>query len=226
VPRESRENATNVMRTAIAAVILVVSAATASKILPQTSTNETGFRLAGEHIRFDANARPEFTEGQIRYSAEATRSGLVRWAATPGGRRMILRFNSAEYAVTVREDGQGAGAGSAPQPALATLAAASDHTKTKAYDLILNPTFSLPKGAIPFSSGEPYTPADMMAAAWAAEMLHIDFYARGISLPHHSRPDFQSEWHVMATELGFPNLPHEDESERPPRQWRTIRMRR
>jgi hypothetical protein len=213
------------MRTAIAAVLLVVSAATASRILPQTSTRETGFRLAGERIRFDANARPEFTEDQVRYSAEATRSGLVKWAATPRGQRMIVHFNSAEYAVTVREDGLSAGAGSAPQPALATLVAATDHTKTKAYDLILNPTFTLPKGAIPFS-GEPSTPADMMAAAWAAEMLHIDFYARGISLPHHSRPDFQSEWHVMATELGFPNLPHEDESERPPREWRTIRTRR
>ncbi len=213
------------MRAAIAAVLLVVSAATAGKILPQTSTNETGFRLAGERIRFDGNARPEFTEDQIRYSAEATRSGLVKWAATPGGRRMILRFDSAEYAVTVREDGHGAGAGSAPQPALATLVAATDHTKTKAYDLILNPTFGLPKGVISLS-GEPSTPTDMMAAAWAAEMLHIDFYARGISLPHHSRADFQSEWHVMATELGFPNLPHEDESERPPRQWRTIRTRR
>lgn len=214
------------MRGAIAAVLLVVSAATASGVLPQASMNETGFRLAGERIRFDANARPEFTEGQIRQSAEATRSGLVKWAATPRGRRMILRFNSAEYSVTIWEDDHGVGAGCAPQPALATLVAATDHTKTKAYDLILNPTFSLPRGAIPYSSGEPSTPADMMAAAWAAEMLHIDFYARGISLPHHLRPDFQSEWHVMATELGFPNLPHEDESERPQREWRTVRTRR
>ena len=214
------------MRTGITAVLLVVSAATASELSLQTSsTNENGFRLASERIRFDANARPEFTENQIRYSAEATRSGLVKWAATPRGRSLILRFNSAEYDVTIREDDQDAGAGRAPQPALATLVAATDHTKTKAYDLILNPTFRLPKGAIPVSR-EPSTPADMMAAAWAAEMLHIDYYARGISLPHHSRPDFQSEWHIMATELGFPNLPHEDESERPPRQWLTIRARR
>ncbi|HXD81469.1 MAG TPA: hypothetical protein VNU27_07835 [Candidatus Acidoferrum sp.] len=214
------------MRTAIAAALLVVSAATAGKSLSRTSTNETGFLLAGERIRFDAKARPEFTEDQIKYSAEATRSGLVKWAATPSGRRMILRFDSAEYAVTIREDWDSTGAGSAPQPALATLVAATDHAKTKAYDLILNPTFMLPKGVIPVSSGEPATPADMMAAAWAAEMLHIDFYARGISLPHHSRPDFQSEWRVMAAELGFPNLPHDDESERPPRQWRTVRARR
>lgn len=214
------------MRAAIAAVLLVVSAATAGRVLPQTSTNETGFRLAGERIRFDANARPEFTEDQVKYSADATRSGLVKWAATPRGRGMIHRFDSAEYAVTVLEDWDSTGAGSAPQPALATLVAATDHTKTKAYDLILNPTFMLPKGVIPVSSGEPATPADMMAAAWAAEMLHIDFYARGISLPHHSRPDFQSEWHLMAAELGFPNLPHEDESERPRREWRTIRARR
>jgi hypothetical protein len=214
------------MRTAIATVLLVVSAATASVISLQTSTKETGFRLAGERIQFDANGRPEFTENQIGHSAEATRSGLVKWAATPHGRSVILRFNSAEYNVTIREDGDNAGAGRAPQPALATLVAATDHTKTKTYDLILNPTFRLPEKMIPYSSGEPTTPADMMAAAWAAEMIHIDFYARGISLPHHSRADFQSEWRVMATELGFPNLPHEDESERPPRQRLTIRTRR
>jgi hypothetical protein len=214
------------MRTAIAAVLLVVSAAMPSVISLQTSTNETGFRLSGERIRFDANARPEFTENQIGHSAEATRSGLAKWAATPRGRSLILRFNSAEYDVEIQEDGHDGGAGRAPQPALATLVAATDHTKTKAYDLILNPTFRLPAGAIPYSSGEPTTPADIMAAAWAAEMLHIDFYARGIGLPHHSRADFQSEWHAIATELGFPNLTHEDESERPLRPWRTIRTRR
>ena len=93
------------------------------------------------------------------------------------------------------------------------MVAATDHTKTKAYDLILNPTFGLPKGVLSLS-GEPSTPADMMAAAWAAEMLHIDFYARGISLPHHQRDDFQTEWEAVAAELGFPTLRHNDEDER------------
>lgn len=214
------------MRTVIAAVLLVVSAATPSELSLQNPSNEAGFQLAGERIRFDANEKPEFTLNQIAHSAEAIRSGLVKWAATPGGRSEILRFNSAEYEVTIREDGNDAGAGRAPQPALATLVAAADHTKTKAYDLILNPTFKLPEKMTPLYSGEPTTPADIMAAAWAAEMLHIDFYARGISLPHHSRADFQSEWRVIATQLGFPNLPHGDESERPPQVWPTIRMRR
>lgn len=216
---------TNAMRAAIAAVLLVVSAATAGRVLPQTSTNETGFRLAGERIRFDANARPEFTESsQVQRRCDPLRPREM------GGHASRPRDDSPLRQRRIRghglEDWDSTGAGSAPQPALATLVAATDHTKTKAYDLILNPTFMLPKGVIPVSSGEPATPADMMAAAWAAEMLHIDFYARGISLPHHSRPDFQSEWHLMAAELGFPNLPHEDESERPRREWRTIRARR
>jgi len=64
-------------------------------------------------------------------------------------------------------------------------------------------------------AGEPSTITEMMAAAWAGEMLHIAFYARGISLPHHQRADFQQEWHVMATELGFPNLAHDDGDESP-----------
>ena len=63
------------------------------------------------------------------------------------------------------------------------------------------------------STGEPTTPAQVMAAAWAAEMLHIDFYSRGISLPHHSRTDFQTEWREVARQLGFPYLAHGDESD-------------
>jgi hypothetical protein len=48
-----------------------------------------------------------------------------------------------------------------------------------------------------------------MSTAWAAEMLHIDFYARGIPLPHHERPDFQERWQSVASELGFPVLQHD-----------------
>ena len=55
----------------------------------------------------------------------------------------------------------------------------------------------------------------MMAAAWAGEMLHIDYYARGISLPHHERTDFQEECRAIARELGFPNLRHSDDEEEP-----------
>ena len=67
--------------------------------------------------------------------------------------------------------------------------------------------------------------ADSAAVVWAInelgsgldvgrEMLHVDFYARGISLPHHQRDDFQSEWQAVAAELGFPALRHNDEDDR------------
>jgi len=64
-----------------------------------------------------------------------------------------------------------------------------------------------------YPSRQPATAADQMAAAWAGEMLHIYFYSTGISLPHHQRADFQQEWHLMAAELGLPNMPHADDDE-------------
>jgi hypothetical protein len=57
----------------------------------------------------------------------------------------------------------------------------------------------------------PASAAQMMAVAWAAEMLHVSFYAQGISLPPHSRPDFQDAWRRAASELGFPTMVHDDE---------------
>jgi hypothetical protein len=175
------------------------------------------FVLAGEAVRFDGDFRPQFTADQIRNSAEATRAGLARFAATPSGRDLIELFASKEFEVIVTEDSDAPGAGRAPQPGIATLVAAGDQSKTKSYDLVLNPTCdcSTPKGMKHVPTGEPSTITEMMAAAWAGEMLHIAFYARGISLPHHQRADFQEEWHVMATELGFPNLAHDDGDEGP-----------
>jgi hypothetical protein len=41
-------------------------------------------------------------------------------------------------------------------------------------------------------------------------MLHVDFYSRGISLPHHQRADFQDEWRVVARELGYPEMKHHE----------------
>ena len=106
------------------------------------------------------------------------------------------------------------GTGDAPQPGIATLLIANDHTKMKTYDVILNPSFRpTPADATPMSLDEPSAPAQLMAAAWAAEMLHIDFYAHGISLPHHARADFQEQWREIARELGFPRLPHGDTDE-------------
>jgi hypothetical protein len=171
------------------------------------------FLLAGERVRFDPQMRPQFTENQMLNSTAATREGLVRFAATEHGKMWIARFSASEYEVTVSEDTDEDGIGRAPQPGIATLVSAGDHSKLKMYELILNPTwFRIPDGMEPLPN-QPVTPADMMAIAWAGEMLHIYFYSQGISLPHHPRPDFQREWRAIAAELGMPNLTHDDGDE-------------
>jgi hypothetical protein len=172
------------------------------------------FMLAGECVTFDSNGQPRFTPGQLLNSAPATRAGFVRWAATAHGRHIIDSFNAAEYEVRITEDSDEDGLGRAPQPGIATLIAAGDHTQQKSYELVLNPAFfRIPEGMTPLPN-QPVTPSDMMAAAWAGEMLHIWFYSQGISLPHHQRPDFQREWRGVAAELGMPTLTHDDEDER------------
>jgi hypothetical protein len=171
------------------------------------------FVLAGEPVHFDAQFRPQFTDRQVRNTTDATREGLARWAGTEQGQKLIEQFAAAEYEITITEDTSEGGIGRAPQPGIATLVAAGDHSKLKSYELILNPTFfKIPEGMEPLPN-QPVTPADMMAIAWAGEMLHIHFYAQGISLPHHPRPDFQREWREVAAELGMPGLRHDDEDE-------------
>jgi|GEM_PF-1370487 len=174
--------------------------------------NSTTFVLAGEPLQFDATLHPAFTSNQLRNSFDATRVGLARWAATDEGRKIIRHLDPKEFRVVVAEDPAEESVGRAPQPGLATLVAANDHAKLKTYTMILNPTVGLDRGirALP---GLPATTADLMSMAWAGEMLHIDFYSRGISLPHHSRPDFQEAWHQVAGELGFPAMTHSDEGD-------------
>jgi len=167
--------------------------------------------LAGEAVRFDP--APQFTVRQLRHTDAATRDGLARWAATPHGREIIGFFAGPEHEVIVLEDDADRGAGNAPQPGIATLAAAGDHAKVKTYVIVLNPTFygdTRHMKPLPTEAG---TTAELMSAAWAAEMLHVWFYAQGISLPHHPRPDFQEAWRAVAAELGFPAMSHDDENE-------------
>jgi hypothetical protein len=178
--------------------------------------NPATFVLAGEPVQFDAKLHPAFTSTQLRNSFDATRTGLARWAATNEGQKIIRHLDPKEYRVVVAEDPQEWGAGRAPQPGIATLVAANDHTKLKTYTMILNPTFGLDRGVIALP-GHPTTTSDLMAIAWAGEMLHIDYYSRGISLPHHSRPDFQEEWRTVAGELGYPSATHNDASDEPMR---------
>ena len=168
-------------------------------------------RLAGEQVRFDP--APQFTIRQVRHTAAATRAGLARWAATDHGRQLIATLGAKEYDVIVLENLDEESAGSAPQPGIATLHFASDHSKVKTYLVVLNPAFFHEvKGMTPFPT-EAATTAELMSTAWAAEMLHVYFYAQGISLPHHPRVDFQEAWRTMATELGFPTMRHDDAEE-------------
>jgi hypothetical protein len=172
-----------------------------------------GIVLAGEPVRLDANAKVTFTPAQTRGTSTATRQGLVLLASTPHGRRLLRKFATSEYTIVVVENDEGDDVGNAPEPGIATLAAASDHSINKQYEIVLHPlTFSIPDGAIALPN-QASTPADQMAAAWAAELLHIDFYSRGISLPHHQREDFQREWQAIARELGFPTMNHGDDND-------------
>ena len=171
--------------------------------------------LASESVRFDAGSRPTFSPNQIASTAASTRAGLVKWAATVEGRAIIARLNADDREVTIVEDINEPGVGRAPQPKAAVLLAAQDQTRLKRYDLILNPSIAaLYNNPEAIDLGLPRTPADVMAAAWAAEMLHIDFYARGISLPHHDREDFQARWVAVAAQLGFGRMTHGREDER------------
>src|ERR1051326_6991056 len=145
--------------------------------------------------------------------ASAPRGGPARWAATAQGREIIDYFATPEHEVIVLEDDADRGAGHAPQTGLATLAAAGDHAKVKTYVVVLNPGCygdTRRMKALPTEAG---TTAELMSAAWAAEMLHVWFYAQGISLPHHPRADFQEKWREIAAELGFPAMTHDDQNE-------------
>lgn len=169
--------------------------------------------LANERIAFDADRVPHFSEQQVRASAESTRAGFVKWAATAEGKEILAKLDAADREIHISESADESGFGRAPQPGFATLLASQDEKKIKTYQLILNPTRAAEyRNADSIDFGEPRTPADVMAVAWAAEMLHIEFYARGIPLPHHRRKDFQERWLKVATALGFPLVEHDDEA--------------
>jgi hypothetical protein len=176
-----------------------------------TSAFAQGFVLAGERLRFDEKFVPQFTEKQIAATAESTRQGLMRWAATQQGRLIIGRFEGGDREVTIVESATEEGAGRAPQPGLITMLATNDRTKLKRYEMIVNPAMARQyDNSNALAWGLPRTASDVMAAAWAAEMLHIDFYSRGIPLPHHQRADFQERWRSVAAELGLTSLEHAD----------------
>jgi len=171
--------------------------------------------LASESIRFDADLLPQLSKHQIASTSQSTRDGLRKWAATPEGRSIVARLLRDEYEVTIVEDVHEAGVGRAPQPDTPTLIAFENKTYVKRYTLIVNPALAAQyDNPAAINLGHPSTSVDVMAAAWAAEMLHIDFYARGIPLPHHEREDFQERWFAVASQLGFPLMTHGDDHDR------------
>lgn len=169
-----------------------------------------GFVLAGERIQF-ADGKPVFTPNQVKQSEESTRRGFAKWAANKQGRMLVRKFDRRDYQIFVIEDSVEEGMGRAPQPAIATMAASGDPKRLKVYHIILNPAFAkVPDGGFRVFEREPHTADELMTAAWAGEMLHVDFYSQGIVLPHHERADFQRQWQDIATQLGFPTLRHDD----------------
>jgi hypothetical protein len=192
---------------AILGVYLLVSSAFA--IASESASPVRGIILADEAIRFDADLRPQFSAHQMRASAEATRAGLLRWAATSEGKAIIARFQAKDRQVIVIESVDEPTIGRAPQPGFMTLLAAGDPKQVKTYWLIVNPAlaaqYDRPKA---LEVGLPRTPSDAMALAWAGEMLHIEFYAAGIPLPHHERSDFQKRWRLVAWALGLERVEH------------------
>jgi hypothetical protein len=197
-------------------VCLLVGSAFAY-VAAESAGHGRGFVLADETIRFDADLRPQFSERQLRTTAEPTRAGLVRWASTLEGKSIIARFQGKDREVIVIESADEPTIGRAPEPGFLTLLAAGDPKQLKTYRLIVNPAlaeqYQAAKGSKSIDLGLPRTPADAMALAWAGEMLHIEFYAEGIPLPHHRRADFQERWHLVAQALGMPRAEHVTESE-------------
>jgi hypothetical protein len=196
-------------------VIGLIAASLLAYIAAAASTRGRGFVLAGEGIRFDADLHPQFSAHQLSESAEATRAGLVKWASTSEGKSIITRFQAADREVIVLESTEELTIGRAPQPSFVTLLAADDAKQLKTYWLIVNPGIAAQyNGPKSIDLGLPRTPADAMALAWAGEMLHIEFYASGIALPHHQRADFQERWRLVIEALGMPRVEHVTEDAR------------
>ena len=177
---------------------------------PRAEGAATGFIFAGEQLAFDARCNPQFTRVHVENTHAATREGLTRWAKTARGCRQVKHFSRPDYRVFIVEDETERGMGRAPQPSIGTMVSYARPANVKVYQVILNPALAVMPRADSTPFDEPVTPAELMAAAWAGEMLHIDFYSRGIVLPHHDRSDFQKEWQEIATELGYPTLQHAD----------------
>jgi hypothetical protein len=193
----------------VAIVAFLVAGSAFAYVATENAGRGRGFVLAAEPIVFDADQRPRFSAHQVAATAASTRAGLEKWSATLEGKSIIARFRAGDLEVDVVESADEPTIGRAPQPGFLILLAAGDRTKLKTYQLIVNPALAAEynhPGAIDL--GLPRTAADAMALAWAGEMLHIEFYAEGIPLPHHYRADFQERWRLVAAAMGMPRVQH------------------
>lgn len=199
---------------AVALGALALSSAAATRELIPSSPSPRVI-LGGEAVDIrDDGVR--FTTTQVRDTSAATRAGLVRWSKTRQGKTILRYLAEHSCAVTVVEDADEPSIGVAPQPGIATLASRLHSEERRQFVVVLNPAiFKVPEGAS-LLPGEPANAGEMMAVGWAAEMLHVYFYAQGISLPHHRRDDFQKLWLASAAELGFPQMKHGGEEEAGP----------
>ncbi|HEX6160866.1 MAG TPA: hypothetical protein VF111_11915 [Thermoanaerobaculia bacterium] len=171
--------------------------------------------LAGDPVTLAPEIR--FTEKQLANTTPALREGFVRWARTAQGQRLLRHFDEHRCEIHVVADETESGMGRAPQPGIATLVKMTDDSATKQFVLILNPTPREIPRTMKALPNQPANSADFLAAAWAAEMLHVYFYSKSIPLPHHHRGDFQEQWTAVATELGFPDMEHAEGDEGPMR---------
>jgi hypothetical protein len=189
-----------------AAVLLLLAMTLFAADVPP---RHAGFVLAGAPVTFDAELRPRFTKVQLSSAAKVTLQGFDRWARTEEGRSIIRRVSASDRTVIIEEDPDQPSLGRAPQPVFTILLAARNPAVHKQYAIVLNPSLAAQFDNGTAAEGEgPRSAADAMALAWAAEMLHIDFYADGVALPHHERADFQERWRAVTRQLGFLNASH------------------
>ncbi|MHB0969769.1 MAG: hypothetical protein ACYC7A_15195 [Thermoanaerobaculia bacterium] len=165
-------------------------------------------------MRFSDELVPEFTATQIEKTVSSTRAGLAAWVKTSEGRAWVEKWKSGEYEVVVTEDGDDESLGEAREPGIAMLLAASDRKTVKRFAINLNPYVAADYTSDRVRFAEIPSPDVAMAAAWAGEMLHVSFYAAGINLPHHERPEFQERWRRAAMEHGVGKLEHVNASDR------------
>lgn len=204
----SSASAVSARRGAFIAIAAIAALLTIQPAPADDAPRGRGLVLAGEPVTFSRRWVPEFTAAQVEKTVSSTRRGLAKWALTKEGRAWVEKWRSGEFEVIVVENAAREALGEAPAPGLATLAASDDRTKLKRFTINLNPYMAADFTRERVRYAEIPTPDDAMALAWAGEMLHVSFYASGIALPHHGRPDFKQRWHDVAMQLGFGKVAH------------------